>query len=647
MDNKLMLMVNFLGVDKLSGPLKNIFGGSKRAAAEMKDLRTEAKRLEKELAEVGKTMKSSTGNLTWLINKENQLEAALERTTAQLQKRQKAEARVANIRNRADAFAGKTGSMGMNASLFVTAPIVAGLVASVNASREANMAMAQTKASIASMGPVAQRTFPQLQAQAEALMKTSLFDDDEILRKVTANMLTFGKISGANFDRAQLAAVNLATKMDGDLQGATMMVGKALNDPVKGLAALGRAGIQFDAGQKAMIKTMVKTGNVAGAQAIMLGELDKQFAGSAAAARAADPVAAAAIDLGEFQQQIGDKLLPTVARLAGSLSKLLDSFNALSPGTQDLILKGALLAAAFGPVMTGISGTASVIGLLARPISWLLSALPMVASAIAFVGRALLLNPIGLAVTVIAGAAYLIYRNWGAVSGFFSSLWQRVKAIFASAPTALITAVMPMIGIPLMIYRNWGAISGFFGSVWSAITGRFNAGVASVKAVFGALPGWLKSVGKMMMDGLLLAINPFALGAKLIQMAKSGIAQFKSYLGIKSPSRVFMVMGGHITEGLAIGLDRGSGAPLRSIGRISRGVVGAAALGMASPSMAGTPAGGAPSGQARTGMAAGSVTYNVTIQLASSGNPAADAQAIKRELDHLLAIDARTGYQDV
>ena len=34
-------------------------------------------------------------------------------------------------------------------------------------------------------------------------MRKSLYDDDEILRKVTANLLTFGNVAGEQFDRAQ------------------------------------------------------------------------------------------------------------------------------------------------------------------------------------------------------------------------------------------------------------------------------------------------------------------------------------------------------------------------------------------------------------------------------------------------------------
>ncbi|WP_043946963.1 hypothetical protein, partial [Ralstonia solanacearum] len=54
----------------------------------------------------------------------------------------------------------------------------------------------------------------------------------------------------------------------------------------------------------------------------------------------------------------------------------------------------------------------------------------VVMRAVAVLGRVLLLNPIGLLVTAIAVAAYLVYRYWEPISGFFSGLWQQVKAAF-------------------------------------------------------------------------------------------------------------------------------------------------------------------------------------------------------------------------
>jgi hypothetical protein len=481
------------------------------------------------------------------------------------------------------------------------------------------------------MGDAAGRTFPQLHAQAAALMKQSLFDDDEIMRKVTANMLTFGKVSGPTFDRAQLAAVNLATKLNGDLQGATMMVGKALNDPAKGITAMTRAGVSFTAEQKKMIKTMAEAGDVAGAQKLILSELDKQFGGSGKAARQADPIAAAALDMGELQQAIGEKLIPAMIPVAQGISGMLDSFNALSPGTQKLIVGFLGVAAVFGPIASGFGAVASVVGGAARPIMWLVRTGPLLASSLGMVGntllavgRAALANPIVLAAVAIGAAAYLIYRNWEPISAFFVRLWGGIKSLFAQYGAALLAPIMPFIGIPLLIYQNWGAITGFFGTVWNGV----KSAAATGFQWFAALPGKFGALGKAIITGLISALSPTALAARLIAIAKSGITAFKNFFGIKSPSRLFMAMGGHMTAGLAQGIDQGGRRPLRAIGRLASGVAGAGALSLAAPAQA--SAGGTfnPTPLARAAQAQRPAQAAAPITIQIYQQPGEDAEAL-------------------
>jgi phage-related minor tail protein len=102
---------------------------------------------------------------------------------------------------------------------------------------------------------------------------------------VTVNLLTFGNVSGEAFDRAQMAAVNLSARLGQDLQSSAVQVGKALNDPIKGVTALGRVGVSFTEQQKEQIKAMTKVGDVAGAQSLILAQLEKQYGGSAEAPR--------------------------------------------------------------------------------------------------------------------------------------------------------------------------------------------------------------------------------------------------------------------------------------------------------------------------------------------------------------------------
>jgi hypothetical protein len=147
----------------------------------------------------------------------------------------------------------------------------------------AQFAQAQLRAALKSTGNVAGQSVDQLNAMAGALQETTVFADDAVTASQSL-LLTFTKIQGDIFPRATKAIADVAQAMKGDLQGATIQVGKALNDPIHGIQALGRSGIQFSEDQKAMITSLVETNRLADAQTIILKELETQFGGSAEAA---------------------------------------------------------------------------------------------------------------------------------------------------------------------------------------------------------------------------------------------------------------------------------------------------------------------------------------------------------------------------
>jgi hypothetical protein len=76
----------------------------------------------------------------------------------------------------------------------------------------------------------------------------------------------------------------MSVVLGGDASSAALQLGKALNDPIQGISALGRAGVQFNAEQQRTIKSMVDMGDIAGAQGVILGELERQMGGVAEAA---------------------------------------------------------------------------------------------------------------------------------------------------------------------------------------------------------------------------------------------------------------------------------------------------------------------------------------------------------------------------
>jgi hypothetical protein len=129
----------------------------------------------------------------------------------------------------------------------------------------------------------------QVDTLAQSLLRKSGVDD-EVIKSGENVLLTFRNIRNVAgegndvFNQATTATLNLSVALGKDMSSSAILVGKALNDPIKGMTALSRAGIQFTADQKETIKTMVATGDVMGAQKIILGELTAEFGGSAAAA---------------------------------------------------------------------------------------------------------------------------------------------------------------------------------------------------------------------------------------------------------------------------------------------------------------------------------------------------------------------------
>ena len=186
---------------------------------------------------------------------------------------------------------------------------------------EAEKVTAQTNAVIKSTGGAANVTAGQVDKLATSLMRKSGVDDEQI--KTGSNMLlTFTKIRNEVgkgndiFDQATKATLDLSVAMGKDMQSSAILVGKALNDPIKGMTALGRAGIQFTADQKETITTLVESGKSMEAQKMILKELETQFGGSAEAAGKTfgGQVAIAKNELLNMGGEMVAKVLPTLAK---------------------------------------------------------------------------------------------------------------------------------------------------------------------------------------------------------------------------------------------------------------------------------------------------------------------------------------------
>ena len=168
----------------------------------------------------------------------------------------------------------------VSARIFAVGAVVKGIQSVVAEAREAEKVTAITANRIKTMGNAANISAAQIGKLANSIArKTGV--DDEAIQSGANLLLTFKNVreevgkGNDIFTRATQIVTDMSREKGmGGLEASSIRLGKALNDPVKGISALSRVGVQFSAEQKKMIKDMVKQGDILGAQKIILKELE-------------------------------------------------------------------------------------------------------------------------------------------------------------------------------------------------------------------------------------------------------------------------------------------------------------------------------------------------------------------------------------
>ncbi|EPR0152978.1 TPA: phage tail tape measure protein [Acinetobacter baumannii] len=311
--------------------------------------------------------------------------------------------------------------------------------------------------------------------------------------------------------------------------------------------------------------------------------------------------------------QFGQTILPIYTQALIMASNAMQGFTgwmqqnptlAKALGTGLLLIAGGLVAIGgllliFSPlilsmlslrlmmVTLGVQGSALsfVFKMLTSPFKALGSSVMWLGRKLFAAGQLMRANPIILAVTLLATAAYFIYQNWAPIKSFFMDLWTGVKNAFNTgvsfikgiiqsvdqvfADNPLLNLLFPLIGIPRLIIANWSGITGFFSSVWTSIT----TGVAnvwnSIVSYLGPIGDWfaakweniklvtsvvwsgIKSVVTTAWDNLISAIT----NSPLFQRIVDGWTKIFDYLG--SLKNKMLSIGKNIIDGLVNGIQSG------------------------------------------------------------------------------------------
>jgi len=263
--------------------------------------------------------------------------------------------------------------------------------------------------------------------------------------------------------------------------------------------------------------------------------------------------------------QLVSAILPPLVAIIGQV------VGAVAPLVVQLV--GALVPVLLDVVTAIMPVVTTIAGLLVPVIQNLMPVVTTVFGVIA--------NVIGAVMQVVTGviqiATGLISGNWSQVwtgiGNVFGGIWDLIKSLVTGA-VAIVVAVIgaALANIATVWSGAWNGISSFLGGIWAGITGAVSSGISGITGFFSALPGQilgflgglvgsLTSVGRNMIEGLLDGVRAVAGRIKdaVLGPIKDSVDAVKNFLGIHSPSRLFIGIGEYTGQGMAIGLQNTAG----------------------------------------------------------------------------------------
>ena len=394
---------------------------------------------------------------------------------------------VQKVADREGAKAGKRFSSALKTPMAGIAGMFGGILAgigikdflgdAIGEARESQKVGALTTSIIKSTGGAAKITADQVGELANALSrKTGI--DDEAIQTGSNLLLTFKNVRNEAgkgndiFNQATAAALDLSKAGFGSIDSASKMLGKALNDPVKGITALSRAGVTFTQQQKDQIAVMVKSGDTLGAQKLIMKELQSQVGGAAEAT--ATNAEKAKVTFDNLKETLGTYLLPIIDNVAGKfVTFVTDMQNGVGVGgtVRDVFTGIGNVVGWFGDHTT--VAKVAVAALVGGLIAW--KAISLGLNAVNAIQLTLLkAQTVGTVEhAVVSKAVAAATKIWTA------GQWLLNAALTANPIGLVVAAVAALIAIIVIAYKKNETFRNIVDAAWKGI-----------KEVVGAVVSW-------------------------------------------------------------------------------------------------------------------------------------------------------------
>ncbi|HUR86336.1 MAG TPA: hypothetical protein VMY78_13425 [Solirubrobacteraceae bacterium] len=373
---------------------------------------------------------------------------------------------------------GLRGAAGLLGGVAIGAGLAKGFRAATDEFEEARKVGALTEQVIKSTGGSANVTARQVEALAGSLSKKAGVDD-EAIQSASNLLLTFKEVRNETgkgrdiFNQATAAALDLSAAGFGSLDSTSKQLGKALNDPLKGMTALGRAGVTFSEDQKKAIEALMATGKASDqlrAQQIILREVQSQVGGAARVQ--ATPLDHLRVTMGNLAETAGTVLVPMLDKGARFLSKLLNEMME-SRGT------GGAIVDVFRTVGGALVG---VVTTIRDAVNWFREH-KTVTLALAAAASILLAAFVGF--QVVAGIAAII-------RGMAAAFWVLNAAMVAN-PIGIVVAAVALLAAGLVVaYRESETFRAIVDAAFKVVGAAAEWMWGAIKTVFDAIVGVIK-----------------------------------------------------------------------------------------------------------------------------------------------------------
>jgi hypothetical protein len=316
-------------------------------------------------------------------------------------------------------FALKKAALPAAAALGAVGAAAGKMVAAGEAAATSNARIAQINDSMGLFGDNTAIVNKRITDYAEATARATGIDQNQI-KLAQAKLLTFKDLAvsaddaGGAFDRATQAAIDMGAAGFGDAATNAVQLGKALNDPVKGVSALAKSGVTFTEQEQDKIKTLVESNRMLEAQEIVLAAIETQVGGTAeATANDSDKMKVA---FSQLSENIGLALLP-----------MFEKFTTIMLKVSEFAQKNTTFIIVLGGVIAGLA----VAVLAANAAMKVYKATLVIVKVAQFMLNAVMAaNPITLVVIAIAAlaAAFVIaYKKSETFRKFVDGLFGAIK----------------------------------------------------------------------------------------------------------------------------------------------------------------------------------------------------------------------------